>query len=94
MGWDTCLSETRCEKKEGVSSYINMKSLTPLSRAICGLLDILPVAQDTLIVLLREQGFKETVAAVFQELVELELKGMIERVGGQYKLKDEIVLKH
>ncbi len=94
MGWDICLSKTRCEKKEGVSSYINMKSLTPLSRAICGLLDILPVAQDTLIVLLREQGFKETVAAVFQELVELELKGMIERVGGQYKLKDEIVLKH
>ena len=94
MGWDKLLTDTQDEKNEGVSSYINTKDLTPLSRAICGLLDVLPVTQDTIIMLLREQGFTETVANVCKELVELELSGMIERAGGQYKLRDDIALKH
>lgn len=93
MGWDMP------EKNERVSSYINTKDintkdLTPLSRAVCGLLDILPVTQDTIIMLLREQGFRESVAEICRELVKLELSGMIERAGGQYKLRDNIALKH
>lgn len=94
MGWDQFLATGQDEQKKGVSSYINGKDLSPLSRAVCGLLDILPVTQDTIIMLLREQGFTETAACISKELVELELRGMIERAGGQYKLKDNIVLKH
>ena len=77
----------------GVSSYINGAELTPLSRAVCGLLDVTPVAQDTVIMLLREQGFSQTVADICRELVELELKGIIERSAGQYKLRDDIALR-
>lgn len=94
MGWDKFLTNAQDDKKEGVSSYINVKDLTPLSRAICGLLDVLPVTQDTIILLLREQGYTESVAGICKELIELELSGMIERAGGQYKLKDDIALKH
>lgn len=92
MGWDALLTEA--PKEKGVSSYINVKELPPLSQAICGILDIIPVTQDTIIMLLREQGFAATVAEVCRELVALELKGVIERSGGQYKLKDDIALKH
>ena len=94
MGWEQSLTGAQNEKKEGVSSYINIKDLKPLPQAICGLLDILPVTQDTIIMLLREQGFTETVSGICRELVELELRGMIERAGGQYKLRDDIALKH
>lgn len=94
MGWDQFLATGQDEQKKGVSSYINRKDLSPLSRAVCGLLDILPVTQDTIIMLLREQGFTETAAGISKELVELELRGMIERAGGQYKLKDNIARKH
>lgn len=94
MGWDKVLTNAQDDKKKGVSSYINVKDLTPLSRAICGLLDILPVTQDTIIMLLREQGYTETVADICKGLMELELGGMIERTGGQYKLRDDIALKH
>lgn len=94
MGWDKFLTNEQDDKKKGVSSYINVKALSPLSRAICGLLDILPVTQDTIIMLLREQGYSETVAGICKELIELELSGMIERAGGQYKLKDDVALKH
>lgn len=94
MGWDKFLTSVHHEKERCVSSYINMKDLKPLPRAICGLVDILPVTQDTIIMLLREQGFTETAAGICRELVELELSGMIERAGGQYKLKDDIALKH
>lgn len=90
MGWDRLLAGTK-EKKKGVSSYI--KGLSPLSKAICSLLDILPVTQDTIIMLLREQQFKESTAEICTELVGLELKGVIERTGGQYKLSDSIALK-
>lgn len=90
MGWNKLV-----EKREGVSSYINIniKGLSPLSKAICSLLDILPVTQDTIIMLLREQHFKESVAEICTELVTLELKGVIKRTGGQYKLSDGIALK-
>ena len=94
MGWEQSLTGAQNEKKEGVSSYINIKDLKPLPQAICGLLDILPVTQDTIIMLLREQGFTETVSGICRELVELELRGMIERAGGQYKLRDDTALKH
>lgn len=96
MGWDKLLTSMQDNRKESVPSYINVnvKDLTPLSQAICGLLDVIPVTQDTIIELLREQGFTKTAAGICRELVELELRGMIERAGGQYKLKDEIALKH
>lgn len=90
MGWDRLLAATK-DNKKGVSSYI--KGLSALSKAICSLLDILPVTQDTIIMLLREQHFKESVAEICAELVALELKGVIERTGGQYKLSDSIALK-
>lgn len=90
MGWDRLLAGTQ-EKKKGVSSYI--KGLSSLSKAICSLLDILPVTQDTIIMLLREQHFEESTAEICAELVALELKGVIERTGGQYKLSDGIALK-
>lgn len=93
MGWDMLCADTREEKIKGVSSYINRAGLTSLSRAVCGLLDVTPVTQDTIIMLLREQGFSQTVADVCRELVELELKGIIERTAGQYKLRDDIALR-
>ena len=93
MGWDALGARMQEKKTNGVSSYINGAELTPLSRAVCGLLDVTPVAQDTVIMLLREQGFSQTVADICRELVELELKGIIERSAGQYKLRDDIALR-
>ncbi|MCD8038073.1 MAG: DNA-processing protein DprA [Lachnospiraceae bacterium] len=90
MGWDRLLPAAEAEKGKSVSSYI--KELSPLAAAVCGLLDILPVTCDTIIMLLREQGFKESAAQISAELLGLELKGIIEREGGQYKLKDEIAI--
>lgn len=92
MGWDALLAEAPEEK--GVSSYINVKELPPLSQTICSILDIIPVTQDTIIMLLREQGISAGAAEVGRELAALELWGVIERLGGQYKLKDDIALKH
>lgn len=84
MGWNNLAPDVLGEEKKRVSSYI--KGLAPLPRAICGLVDIIPVTQDTIIMMLREQGFKESVAVIGSALVELELNGIIERAGGQYKL--------
>lgn len=98
MGWDRSLKAAE-KKSEGLSSYINVKEIpekeiSPLSRAICSMLDILPITQDTIITLLREQNFRESISEICAELVSLELKGIIERRGGQYKLSDNIALKH
>lgn len=84
MGWENLAPDAQGEKKKRVSSYI--KGLPPLARAICEIVDIIPVTHDTIIMMLREQGFKESVAAIGSALVELELKGIIGRAGGQYKL--------
>lgn len=84
MGWENLAPDAQGEKKKRVSSYV--KGLSPLARAICGIVDIIPVTHDTIIMVLREQGFKESAAAIGSALVELELEGAIERRGGQYKL--------
>ena len=84
MGWENIAPDVWGDKKKQVSSYI--KGLSPLARAICGIVDIIPLAHDTIIMMLREQGFKESVAVIGSALVELELSGAIERTGGQYKL--------
>lgn len=91
MGWETLLTDTKDEPEKRVSSYINSKDGSPLSRTICGILDVIPVTQDTIIRLLREQGFSQSVADICKELLALELSGMIERSAGQYKLKDDVL---
>ncbi len=91
MGWETLLTDTKDEPEKRVSSYINSKDGSPLSRTICGILDVIPVTQDTIIMLLREQGFSQSVADICKELLALELSGMIERSAGQYKLKDDVL---
>lgn len=83
MGWGQLLPNASGKKKKGVSSYI--KGLSQLSKAIYELVDIIPVTQDTIIMLLREKGFRESVAEIGNALVELELKGIIVRAGGQYR---------
>lgn len=85
MGWDQLLPGANEEKKKCVSSYI--KGLSTLAKTICEIIDIIPVTQDTIIMLLREKGFGESVAEISNTLVELELKGMITRAGGQYQKK-------
>ncbi|MDE7267146.1 MAG: DNA-processing protein DprA [Lachnospiraceae bacterium] len=85
MGWSRLLPEACEDKTEGVSSYINTSELSKLSKAVCEIVDILPVTQDTIIMLLREKGFQETVAEICNTLVELELNGVIVRAGGQYR---------
>ena len=85
MGWDQLLPGAYEEKKKCVSSYI--KELSTLAKTICEIIDIIPVTQDTIIMLLREKGFGESVAEISNTLVELELKGMITRAGGQYQKK-------
>lgn len=85
MGWDQLLPGANEEKKKCVSSYI--KGLSTLAKTICEIIDIIPVTQDTIIMLLREKGFEESVAEISNTLVALELKGMIARAGGQYQKK-------
>jgi len=85
MGWEQLLPGVREEKKKSVSSYI--KGLSPLAKTICEIVDIIPVTQDTIIMLLREKGFRESVAEICNTLVALELNGIIARAGGQYRKK-------
>ncbi len=91
MGWDGLCVCADDEKRKAFSSYI--KGLSPLAAAVCALLDILPVTQDTIIGLLREQGFTESVGEISGKLLELEFDGAVVREGGQYRLSDEFAVR-
>lgn len=85
MNWDT-LPEKKAQKDDKKT-----KGLSAVAKELYGLLDALPVSQDTIMLRLREKKNSYTVPQVCSGLVELELNGFAVRRNGQYQLVPEAV---
>lgn len=70
------------EKQQTELSY----EMSPAAGQLYGLLDVVPCTQDELIARLRRQNIDSSVPDVCRGLLELEMKGIAVRVGGQYRL--------
>jgi len=60
--------------------------LSEVAESICRILETTPKTQDEILMELRKQRASYLVSEVCQGLLELEMKGIAERIGGQYHL--------
>ncbi len=60
--------------------------LSAVAESICKILEVTPKTQDEILIELRKRKYTYLVSEVCQGLLELEMKGVAERVGGQYHL--------
>ena len=88
MGWSVKGSSDRVQESEKIKKYNEaLKSdMSGLAKQIVEVMDIIPCSQDYIVSMLRNRGSLATVSQICQELLELELKGIINRIGGQYKI--------
>ncbi|MBQ7944519.1 MAG: DNA-processing protein DprA [Lachnospiraceae bacterium] len=76
MGW---------QNSGGVKRQKKIK-LTEVAESICKILEVTPKTQDEILIELRKRKYTYLVSEVCQGLLELEMKGIAERIGGQYHL--------
>lgn len=89
MMWEEVLN-AKTEKKETLGKI--KYSLSKVAKEVSEILDILPITQNTIVMKLREEKKSNyTVSQICNGLVELELKGLVVRQNGQYRLVSSAV---
>lgn len=88
MGWSVKGKNHIPQEEYRIRKYNEaVKSdMSQLAKQIVEVMDIIPCSQDYIVNMLRNRGDMATVPDICQELLELELKGIINRIGGQYKI--------
>lgn len=88
MGWSAKGNSYIAQEGDRIKKYNEAvrSDMSGLAKQIVEVMDIIPCSQDYIVSMLRNQGSLATVPQICQELLELELKGIINRIGGQYKI--------
>lgn len=76
MGW-LCSGSVKQKKRI---------KLSEVAESICKVLEVTPKSQDDILMELRKRKYTFLVSEVCQGVLELEMKGIAERIGGQYHL--------
>lgn len=84
MGW---IAEKK-EKEENIHQITTKltTSVSDIATEIIEVLDLVPCTQEDVVSALRVHGCNSSVPQIMQGLLELEMRGMIQRTAGQYRL--------